>query len=92
MDFCRKKSRNRNITRRFVEKCIDLIFFMVFDKVLMIMMMQSNGSFVGDELVYIVIHAVLVFAVVVLATSHKVKKTWHINLHLFFMGKSAFSV
>ena len=55
------------------------------------MMMQSNGSFVRDEFVYIVIHAVLVFAVVVLATSHKVKKAWHIDLHPFFMGKSAFS-
>ena len=36
----------------------------------MIMMMQSNGSFVGYELVYVVVHTVLVLAVVVFASSH----------------------
>ena len=58
----------------------------------MIMMMQSNGSFVGYELVYVVVHTVLVLAVIVLATSHKVKKAWHIDLHLFLVGKSAFAI
>ena len=56
------------------------------------MMMQSNGSFVGDEFVYVVVHAVLVFAVIVLAASHKVKKAWHVDFHFFVVGKSAFSV
>ena len=54
--------------------------------------MQSDVSFVGYVLVDIAIHAVLIFAIVVFAASHEVKKAWHVYLHLLVVSKSAFSV
>ena len=54
--------------------------------------MQSDISFVGDVFVDIAIHAVLIFATVVFAASHEVKKAWHVYFHLLVVSKSAFSV
>ena len=54
--------------------------------------MQSDVSFVGNVFVDIAIHAVLIFAIVVFAASHEVKKAWHVYLHLLVVSKSAFSV
>lgn len=45
---------------------------------------RSDGSLVSDVLVDVV-HVVLVFAVVVFAASHEVKKAWNVDVHLLFV-------
>lgn len=49
---------------------------------------RSNGTFVGNVLDYI-IQTVLVFALLVFTTSHKVKKTRNTHIYLFLMRKTA---
>lgn len=54
--------------------------------------MRSDGPFVGDELVGVVVHAVLVLADIVLAAAHKVKKAGDVDLDLFVVRKAACSI
>lgn len=49
---------------------------------------RSDWAFVGDVFDYI-IEGVFVFALLVLASSHKVKKTRHTNVYLFLVRKTA---
>ena len=52
---------------------------------------RSDGSLVGDVLIYIV-HVVLVFAIVVFAASHEVKKARNVDVYLLLVRKAAFRV